>query len=100
MYVIAEVSFPGDDATYEVGGEVEYDRGGEYGGPSYEVGEPDISAPDCSLKVSRLLNHDTLPTGWSGVVESALIEEYAARLGDAADARADYEYERSREDES
>ena len=97
MYVIAEVSFPDDDATYEVGAEVDCEpRHGQHS-MSYEVGEPEVSAPDSALKLSRLVDTDTLPAGWSTIVEEALIEAFCDHCNDAADAAADYEYDRQRE---
>lgn len=99
MYVTAYISFPGDDAEYEVGADVTYDRGGDYGGPSHEVGEPDISAPDCELRYSRLVDPTTLPDGWSEVVEEALVAAHEGAVGDMLDSRADYEYDRAREED-
>jgi len=99
MYTVTTVSFPADDAEYEVGSDVSHDPGDRYQGDSYEVDEPDVSAPDCALKLSRLVDTSTLPAGWSVIVEEALIEAYCQRCSDAADARADYEYDRMREED-
>ncbi len=94
MYIIAIIVLDGD--VYEVGADVDYEPSGPFAG--YMVGEPDVSAPDCMLNHSRILNTDSLPEGWSETAEDALAEEYASRCGDAADARADYLYDMSRED--
>ena len=99
MYVKAYVSFEGDDATYQVGADVTYDGGDRYQGPSHEVGEPDISAPDCELKWSTLIDQSTLPDGWSEVVEQALVEAHEGAIGDMYDSAADYAYDRMCEEE-
>lgn len=100
MYVIAHITLDGPDGEeeYEVGAEVDYECEYRRGGV-YEVGEPEISAPDCTLKCSRLVDPDTLPLGWSTVAEEALIEAYCDKCNDAADAAADYEYDRQRDEE-
>ncbi len=97
MYVITTVSFPGDDAEYEIGAEVDYEPSGPFRG--HEVGEPDISAPDCALKLSRLIDPDTLPLGWSEIAEQALVDAHEGKVGDMLDSRADYEYDRMREED-
>ncbi len=98
MYVIAEVSFPDDDATYEVGADVDasydYDR---RMGCQYDVSEPDVSAPDSTLKLSRLVDTDTLPAGWSAIAEEALVEAYESTVQDAEDSAADYLYDCQRD---
>ena len=97
MYVIASIVLDGEE--YEVGAEVESEYGPRLYDVSYEVGEPEVSAPDSTLKLSRLIDSDTLPRGWSDLAQEALIEEYQGAMGDAEDARADYEYDRMREDD-
>ncbi len=99
MYVITSVMFNGDDSEYEVGADVDYDPGDRYQGPSHEVGEPDISAPDCRLKNSRLIDDRTLPTGWSDVVEEALVAAHEGTIGDMLDSAADYAYDCAREED-
>lgn len=103
MYIITDVSFAScgadDDALYEVGAEVTYDPCDRYQGPTHEVGEPDISAPNCSLKLSRLVDTSTLPDGWSEVVELALIEAHEGAIGDMLDSAADYAYDCMREED-
>ncbi len=96
VYVITSVVL-GDD-EYEVGADVDYDQGDRYQGPSHQVGEPDISAPNCRLKWSRLIDPETLPKGWSEVVEEALVAEHEGKVGDMLDSAADYAYECSKED--
>jgi hypothetical protein len=83
VYVIAYIAFTnlqGETNDYEVGAEVEYVQGGNGWAPSYEVGEPEFSAPDCELKYSRLAQDpqggDVFPTGWSDAVEERLVEAY------------------------
>ncbi len=101
MYVIATITLDGPDGgqeAYEVGAEVDYDCEYRRSGGVYEVGEPDVSAPDCQLKLSRLIDPDSLPVGWSLLAEERLIEAYCDRVNDAADAAADYEYDRQREE--
>jgi hypothetical protein len=93
MYVIATVFFQGDDSEYEVGADVEYYSRDYCGDGYYEVGEPDIGAPDCKLKLSRLVSTDDLPEGWSQVVEEALIEAYRGACEGAEDAAADFAYD-------
>lgn len=101
MYVKAFVTI-GDD-QYEVGAHVDYDAG-ERGvmGPSWDVGEPDISAPDCDLKVSRATDAEvaSFPAGWSEDVEQALTDAYEGAIGDILDARGDYERERFDDDDA
>lgn len=96
MYVIAYITLDGDE--YEVGADVSYDCGGDYGGPSFEVGEPDISAPYCRLKLSRLIDPDTLPAGWSELASEALIEAHEGKVGDMLDSYADYLHDCERDE--
>jgi hypothetical protein len=101
MYVTAYITLDtapdGDAEEYEVGAYVSYEPEGPFAG--HEVGEPDVSAPDCRLKFSRLINQDSLPVGWSDMAELALIEAYEGAIGDMLDARGDYERDRyDRED--
>ena len=93
MYVTAYVSFPGDDALYQVGADVTYDHGDRCQGPYHEVGEPDVSAPDGLLSTSRLIDPDTLPRGWSNIAEEALVAAHEGAVGDMLDSAADYAYE-------
>ncbi len=95
MYVIATVCF--GDEEYEVGADVEYEPSGPFRG--HEVGEPDISAPDCRLKWSRLIDPTTLPDGWSEVVEQALVDAHEGKVGDMLDSAADYAYDRMCEED-
>ncbi len=95
MYVVALVNLGGEE--YEVGADVSYEPSGPFRG--HEVGEPDISAPDCALKWSRLIDETTLPDGWSEVVKEALIDEHEARIGDMWDSLADWKYDCDREEE-
>ncbi len=91
MYLIAEVTFDvgRGDETYEIGSDVDCDYRGRY-----EVGEPDVSAPDSPLKWSRLVNPEVvLPWGWSEVASDALRAAYEAALEDLSDAAADYAYD-------
>ncbi len=97
MYVVACVTFPGDDAEYEVGADVDYEPSGPFRG--FMVGEPDISAPDVALKWSRLVDTGTLPEGWSAIVEEALIAQHEGTIGDMLDSAADYRYDAMREEE-
>ncbi len=99
VYVITQVMFDGDDAEYEVGAEVDYDPGDRCQSPSHEVGEPDISAPDCRLKWSRLIDPSTLPDGWSDVVEEALVAAHEGAIGDMLDSLADYAHDCAREED-
>lgn len=95
MYVITTIVLDGDE--YEIGADVEYEAYGHFRG--HEVGEPDVSAANCRLKDSRIVDTDTLPAGWSELASDALTEAYDAAIGDAADARADYLYDMMREED-
>lgn len=81
MYVIADVELTdleGNEESYQVGADVEvHHLGTEYG---YEVCEPDVSAAGSSLRLSRIVNVETLAPGWSDVVQEALIEAYLGKL--------------------
>jgi hypothetical protein len=85
VYVTTEVDLEWSDgtmATYEVGAELDPE------GDAVYVGEPDISAPDCSLDTSRLVacqEPGGLADGWSEVVETALYEAYVGILEDRCD---------------
>ncbi len=77
MYVKTSVELEGPDGVveeYEVGADVEAEFGGYY------VAGPDISAPGCSLKGSRLAPDPqaggVFPEGWSEIVEEALLSAY------------------------
>ena len=94
--MIATVIFPGDESEYDVGAEVTYCS--DPWACGYEVEEPDVSAPNCDLSLSSLIDHDSLPKGWSIVAEEALVEAYEGAMSDMTDSRADYEYDRDRED--
>ncbi len=97
MYVIATMSFPGSDDEYELGADVDYES---HGAPwaGYEVGEPEVSAPNCRLKNSRLVDLESLPAGWSGIAEAELITAYVEACERWENGRADYLYDRSKED--
>jgi hypothetical protein len=92
MYVKAFVVLENDagvEETYEVGADVECQPGNACFADSYDVGEPDISAPDCTLRTSRLAGDpqgadklEGFGTGWSALVEDALIEAYQAKCED------------------
>ncbi len=91
MYVIAEVVFDvgRGNETYEVGADVDCDYRGRY-----EVGEPDVSAPDSPLKWSRLVNPEVvLPEGWSEVANEALRQEYDDAWDRQINGAADYQWE-------
>ncbi len=95
MYVIASIVLDGDE--YEVGADVSYESSGPFRG--YEVDEPDVSAANCRLKHSRIVDTDTLPEGWSDTAKDALVCEYGAALESAEDARGDYYYDLQREED-
>ncbi len=100
MYVIATIIVDGPDGEheeYEVGGDVSYEPDGMFQG--HEVGEPDISAPNVALKLSRIVDESTLPDGWSETVQEALVEAYEGRIGAALEDAADFYYDTMREDE-
>src|ERR1700757_2822700 len=80
MYIIASVllrDVHDNVHSYEVGAEVHTDDG-----LTFEVGEPDISAPGGNLKSSRIAsepqNGGVFAAGWSDAVQEALIEAYSA----------------------
>lgn len=88
MYVVATVTLEdlhGNEDDYEVGADVTvaYDnRCGADFACGYEVGEPDISAPGCTLDASRIAHNPqgggVLVEGWSDKVEEALTDAYEA----------------------
>ncbi len=99
MYVTTTITLQdlqGNEDEYEVGAEVEptymHDgRSDRHMG--YEVGEPDISAPGCELKSSRLAPDPqaggVLCDGWSDRVEEALVDAYVSKLEDMSEDRLD-----------
>jgi hypothetical protein len=91
MYVVTTVTFTGDDSEYEVGAEVEHEPNGPFHG--YTVDEPDVSAANCPLKLSRILDQSILPKGWSDQAADALIEAYDSAMCDAEESAADYAYD-------
>lgn len=91
--MIATITLEGED--FEVGADVELG----YYGDAYEVSEPDVSAPGCTLKRSRLVDDSTLPKGWSDLAEEALVDAYREEREDAVAARADWLYDSMREDD-
>ena len=86
MYVKTTVTLEdlqGNEDDYEVGADVDvsYDNyGGKERPCGYDVGEPDISAPGCKLKDSRVANPEVFVSGWSTRVEEALVEAYEGWL--------------------
>jgi len=92
MYITTELELDTDAGTetFEVGADVDPECHGVY-----EVGEPDISAPGCSLRSSRAVLADPsvldddfpgsrlgiiLADGWSDDVKDALIVAYEGHL--------------------
>ncbi len=98
MYVRTKVTLTdinGDEADYEVGGEVEeaYIHDGtrdRYAGLT--VGEPEVSAAGSDLDCSRLYpdpqGGESLAKGWSDAVTEALESEYDCACSDMC---ADYD---------
>lgn len=82
MYVKAHIQLHvnGQTEDYQVGADVTCDDVGNdraHGVSSYDVGEPDVSAPGCTLATARLVDYEELPDGWSKVAEDALVQAYA-----------------------
>lgn len=112
MYVKTTVTLQdatGNEDEYEVGADVEpeYDNyGGKERQCGYVVSEPDVSAPGCNLRDSRIAQDPQdggLCDGWSERVEEALIDVYCAHHeADSYDereaVRADYLYDTYREE--
>lgn len=98
MYTKATLYFAtgpnGEEEAYEFGADVEWEGG--YNG-STQVSEPDVSAPDCGVDESSLIDPASLPAGWSEKVEEALAEAYHAHCQDTADSAADYAYDVARD---
>lgn len=91
MWVTATVALTtrdGETALYQVGSDVDFEASGPMCG--YDVGEPDVSAADCSLASSRIVDTDTLERGWSELASEVLVEAYGAALEDAKDSQSDY----------
>lgn len=92
MYVKTYITLTdahGDEEDYEVGADVSYipgDHATRAWARWYEVGEPDISAPGCTLDDSRIAHDpqggEVLEDGWSDRVEEALTDAYIAGLGE------------------
>ena len=99
MWVTATVALTtldGETAMYQVGSDVDFEASGPMQG--YDIGEPDVSAADCSLSSSRIVDTDTLEPGWSKLASEVLAEAYGAALEDAKESQYDY-YESAEYDE-
>jgi len=79
MYVIAKFRL-GDD-VYQAGGHVSRSYRSE-SAFCYDVDEPHLSAPNCSLWQSSLAFPEKLPSGWSVTAEAALVDAYERALDD------------------
>ncbi len=81
-YVVTTVTLEdvwGDEADYEVGAYCSQawdNYGGKERSCGVDVGDPDLSAPNCTLDESSLVDVDTLKPGWSERVEQALADTW------------------------
>lgn len=83
MYVTAYIEVSHEDGTdheYEVGAEVSED------GELEE--EPEVSAPDCPLKSSRVIPA-YMPSGWETEATDRLLQAWDDKLRDLADDEYD-----------
>lgn len=97
MYVKTYITLQdvdGNEDDYEVGADVSFDPGGNGWASSYEVGEPDISAPDGKLATSRLAKDPqaggVFVGGWADALTEALVEAFQDKVEDMyEDSRPD-----------